>query len=981
MLQAMIGARFLHLTKQYIRAATVMHKGPRTIFDTEGDGLRDTATKFHCIVITDLDGDWTEEFGPGQIGDALDCLSKVRYLAGHNILGHDLPLLKRLHDWMPAPDCVVVDTLIASRLILPHLLDLDQQATKMGDQSLGSLMGRHSLEAWGKRLGFPKIGADIEVWAEWTQGIQDRCVNDTALNKRLWQFLQPDGQPAEALALEHHVSQICDEITDAGMPFDTAAGEHQRDRWTARLAELKAELGKEFPEVKNWNSRPQLAALLQRLGWTPDKFTNKTKAPVIDDEVLETLPELVSEKLAGLAEYSVLTRRLGQLAVGDKAWLRNVGPDGRIHGRIVHIGTPHSRAAHLDPNIAQIPNAKKSKQFAAECRALFRMPDNTDWVFVASDQAGLQDRAFSHYLAAFDGGMYAKAFLAGLDTHWATVIAHELVPPGTARNKTDKLHTALRESCKGYRYGFLFGMGGERAGIILRNTAKAATLVDPAAGAALMQKVFGATTPPSAATLKRVGKKSIDKFEAATPGLKRLRSSLKIQGTKRGWLPGLDGRRVPVRAQYTTLNFAVTSAEAIICKRWLVNVRDELGRRFRYGWDGDVVLVGWVHDELVACCRPEIADAVGEIMVRWAKEPAAHYDFKCALDAAYTISRSWAGDDAAPKSRNPEAKDEAPPPPVDSEPAVIEPATLESAAPAIAPEPIAAEPIAAETPIITAPAPIIGRDGFDEAPDSGGGHKIFCPYHDDKNTPNCHIYPDGHFHCFSCGAHGPTEELVEEFPDLDIDVAAAAGNGNPNPTRNIGFALRDWNTATPIEGTLAKRYLTETRHLDLDRLGLPGDGSHALRFHPHCRFGDDRVPCLLARYSDVATDTFAGIIRIGLTGEAKKIDRMTLGCWPASRAVKLWPATTGELAIGEGIETVLGAIGRSAAAPPAWALGPRGGIENFPLLDGVTALSILVDHDATTPDGTRACVRRWNGAQRYIRLLRTDLVKDFNDLR
>ena len=38
---------------------------------------------------------------------------------------------------------------------------------------------------------------------------------------------------------------------------------------------------------------------------------------------------------------------------------------------------------------------------------------------------------------------------------------------------------------------------------------------------------------------------------------------------------------------------------------------DELCARFRYGWDGDVVIVLWVHDELVACCRPEIAEQVG----------------------------------------------------------------------------------------------------------------------------------------------------------------------------------------------------------------------------------------------------------------------------------------------------------------------------------------------------------------------------------
>jgi hypothetical protein len=64
----------------------------------------------------------------------------------------------------------------------------------------------------------------------------------------------------------------------------------------------------------------------------------------------------------------------------------------------------------------------------------------------------------------------------------------------------------------------------------------------------------------------------------------------------------------------------------------------------RYGWDGDVVIVLWVHDELVACCRPEIADQVGEIMVRHAREPGEFYHFKVPLDAEYKIGRSWAGE-------------------------------------------------------------------------------------------------------------------------------------------------------------------------------------------------------------------------------------------------------------------------------------------------------------------------------------------------
>ena len=75
--------------------------------------------------------------------------------------------------------------------------------------------------------------------------------------------------------------------------------------------------------------------------------------------------------------------------------------------------------------MAQVPNPKRGKPFATECRSLFKARDG--WTLVACDQATLQDRGFAHYLTEFDGGAYAKDFLAGVDTHWRTATALGLV--------------------------------------------------------------------------------------------------------------------------------------------------------------------------------------------------------------------------------------------------------------------------------------------------------------------------------------------------------------------------------------------------------------------------------------------------------------------------------------------------------------------------------------------------------------------------
>jgi hypothetical protein len=62
------------------------------------------------------------------------------------------------------------------------------------------------------------------------------------------------------------------------------------------------------------------------------------------------------------------------------------------------------------------------------------------------------------------------------------------------------------------------------------------------------------------------------------------------------------------------------------------------------GWDGEVVIALWIHDEIVTFCKPEIADQVGEILTRNAVEPATFYGSKAPLAADYVVARSWAGE-------------------------------------------------------------------------------------------------------------------------------------------------------------------------------------------------------------------------------------------------------------------------------------------------------------------------------------------------
>jgi hypothetical protein len=264
------------------------------------------------------------------------------------------------------------------------------------------------------------------------------------------------------------------------------------------------------------------------------------------------------------------------------------------------------------------------------------------------------------------------------------------------------------------------------------------------------------------------------------------------------------------------------------------------------------------------------------------------------------------------------------------------------------------------------------------------GNKVLCPFHDD-HTPSCHIYPD-HYYCYVCGAHGDAiswlmqvdgysyAEALEVFDNWDPGLHALE-----DPKHTLELALKLWDKAVPIAGTLAERYLT-SRHIDIGQLP-----TGALRFHSDCPFGPaTRYPCLLALFSDIESNAFAGIHRTALTADAQKIDRRTLGRWSSPRAIKLWPAGNA-LVVGEGLETVAAAATRlnyeGVPLRPAWALGSTWGLRSFQPPAGVEWVVVLADNDSAGRDAARECGERCSAAECSVAVLTPKIADhDFNDL-
>ena len=173
------------------------------VFDLETNGLLNDATRIHCVALNWCSDDRTETFNDEAYGDGsydikedapmggnyaihtgLQWLETADTLVGHNIVGFDLPIIKRIYPWFNFTGRII-DTLLLSRLYHPNLLDIDK--VRNWKHMPLQLYGRHSLEAYGYRLNEYKgnFGKTTD-WKEWSQEMEDYCKQDVIVTTKLW---------------------------------------------------------------------------------------------------------------------------------------------------------------------------------------------------------------------------------------------------------------------------------------------------------------------------------------------------------------------------------------------------------------------------------------------------------------------------------------------------------------------------------------------------------------------------------------------------------------------------------------------------------------------------------------------------------------------------------------------------------------------------------------------------------------------------
>tara|TARA_R100001530_G_scaffold19583_1_gene16483 strand:- start:317 stop:2098 length:1782 start_codon:yes stop_codon:yes gene_type:complete len=582
----------------------------KVIFDIETDGLN--ATKIWCIVAKELNGP-IHKFSPDKIEEGIEFLKGVETLIGHNIIGFDIPVIERLYH--VKLNNKIEDTLVMSRLFNP------------------SQENGHSLKTWGYRVGFPKQDQP-ETFDTYNSRMLEYCTHDVRLNELVYQQLQTEklGFSDTSIQLEHEVTEIINEQEKAGFLFDEQQAMMFLAKLKTRISEVEQEVQETFkprmvddklitPYVKkdgtlskrgltkeeyesfnglqqkdfelfggkntytfkpfmrqklqnfNLGSRKQIGEYLTSFGWKPERFT-PTGQPIVDEGTLKKIKHIPEANL--IAEFLLLQKRIAQLS----SWIDEL-KDDRVHGRIISNGTITGRMTHRNPNMAQVPNI--ASPYGKECRACWTVPEG--YKLVGIDASGLELRMLAHYM---DDKEYIDNVING-DIH-------------KVNQKLAGIQS--RDKAKTFIYALIYGAGDEKLG-----------------------KVVGGS--------RDKGRRLRDSFLTNLPALKTLAARVR-KASKKGFLKGIDGRKIYIRSEHSALNSLLQGGGAIIMKKALSLLYNKIKIN-----NLDAIFVANIHDEWQLQVKEDQANIVGQLGVEAIEDAAKVFKLRCPLTGEYKIGDNW----------------------------------------------------------------------------------------------------------------------------------------------------------------------------------------------------------------------------------------------------------------------------------------------------------------------------------------------------
>jgi DNA polymerase-1 len=518
---------------------------------------------------------------------------------GHNFIDFDAVHLENIVG-VSLAGLKVTDTLILSKLYNPQL------------------EGGHSLRAWGDRLHFPK-GKHVD-FDKLTPEMVEYCTQDLRVTKKVYDVLTSKlaSFGDTSIHLEHEVQKIITKQIQNGWELDQRKcldllatlkerrleiEEEVHDKFiplASYVKEIKPKYKKngelsnvglkflgdnwecvtgpfsriEFPEF-NLGSRQQIGRYLQYFGWKPTNFTEKGHV-IVDEAILSKVTGIPEAQL--IAEYLLVQKRTAQI----QSWLDAIERDGRVHGYVNTIGAVTGRMTHSSPNMSQVPASYSP--YGSDCRSCWTVPKGRK--LVGADASGIELRMLCHYM---NDEEYTNEVING-DVH-------------TANQKAAGLET--RDSAKTFIYAFLYGAGDAKIGSIVGGT-------------------------------KRDGARLKELFLRNTPSLRQLRERVS-NAAVRGYLKGLDNRKLIIRSNHAALNTLLQSAASVVMKKSLT-ILDEYAKLHNI----DYKFVGNIHDEFQAEVREDQADKFGWLAVECIKAAGIRLNLRCPLDGEYKVGKTWA---------------------------------------------------------------------------------------------------------------------------------------------------------------------------------------------------------------------------------------------------------------------------------------------------------------------------------------------------
>jgi hypothetical protein len=567
------------------------------VFDAETDGFLNDMTTMHCMTIIDAATrhEWKSE--DYELRKYLAVLDTFDVLVGHNIIGFDLPMLKKHFNWEPKPHVLIIDTLWLSRMYYPDI------------------EGGHSLDAWGQRLGNKKTeyypvfdpeqphyneelllqkqdaeakGRTFKFDAGWngsvvTQMMQSYCDQDVRVNVDAWHkltFLLKNFS-FQSIMCEMNTATLIQRQMQHGFVFDMVGAEKLHAELVERVIELEDEVHETFKPIPKFirvvQPRVKKDGTVSSVGLKklPDWETSVPAPEYRDVDVGELIPareytsgsfSLIEWPEFSLGSRAQIAERL--LRAGYKGLSKTDKGNYIIDDAALQLaadaGIPEAKPLaeyfliqkreamvkdwiakaiwHEDQGVYRIHGYVNS--MGANSNRMTHSSPNVAQVPSAHSPYGDRCRSLftvrkGYRLVGCDASgleLRTLAHYMGDDEYTKTLLEGDI---HTANQMAAGLPT--RNNAKTFIYGFLYGAGDAKIGEIVGGGAKE-------------------------------GKALKVKFLNSLPALKRLREGVLKAAKDRGWLKGFDGRILRVRSPHSALNTLLQGMGAIVMKYWLIEV-------------------------------------------------------------------------------------------------------------------------------------------------------------------------------------------------------------------------------------------------------------------------------------------------------------------------------------------------------------------------------------------------------------------------